>query len=86
MAKYELHDLERNTVLELELTDKQFGELKRFIKGLKKPLEGIDFKLILEHYNSVCKNLPAATRLTEKRKLVISKLIKDGVYLDELFR
>lgn len=86
MSKYELHDLDRDTVLELELTDGQFRELKRFLKELKMPREGIDFKLILERYNSVCKNLPPATRLTEKRKQGISKLIKDGYDLDELFR
>lgn len=86
MSKYRLHDLDRDTVLELELTDGQFVELKRFLKELKKPREGIDFKLILERYNSVCRNLPPATRLTEKRKQGISKLIKDGYDLDELFR
>ncbi len=86
MSKYELHDLERNTVLELELTDEQFGELKRFLKELKKPCEGINFRLILDQYNSVCKNLPPATRLTEKRKRAIARLIKDGYNIDELFR
>lgn len=86
MSKYELRDLEHNTVLEPELTDEQFGELKRFLKELKKPCESIDCKLILEQYNSVCKNLPPATRLTEKRKRAINKLIHDGYDLDELFR
>lgn len=86
MGKYKLLDPERNTVLELELTDAQFGELKRFLKDLKKPSEAVDYKAILEKYNAVCKNLPPATRLTEKRKLAISRLLKDGYDLDELFQ
>lgn len=86
MSKYELRDLERDTVLELELSDEQFGELKRFLKELKKPCEDIDFKTVLERYNSICKNLPPATRLTEKRKRAVARLIKDGYDLDELFR
>lgn len=86
MSKYRLLDLEGNTVLEPELTDEQFGELKRFLKELKKPCESINFRLILDQYNSVCKNLPPATRLTEKRKRAIARLIKDGYDIDELFR
>lgn len=86
MGKFRLHDLERDTVLDLELTDAQFGELKRFLKDLKKPSEAADYKAILEKYNAVCKNLPPATRLTEKRKRAISRLLKDGYDLDELFR
>ena len=57
MSKYRLQDLEQGTALDLELTAQEFGELKRFLKELKKPRENIDFKLILERYNSVCKNL-----------------------------
>lgn len=86
MGKFKLHDLEHDTVLDLELTAEEFGELKRFLRELKKPSESTDCKLILEKYNAVCKNLPPATRLTEKRKRAISKLIKDGYDLDELFR
>lgn len=86
MGKYKLLDPERNTVLDLELTDAQFGELKRFLKDLKAPAGAADYKAILEKYNAVCKNLPPATRLTEKRKRAISRLIKDGYDLDELFR
>lgn len=86
MAKYKLHDLERDNVLDLELTAEQFGELKRFLKELKSPREGTDYKQILEQYNSICGNLPPATKLTEKRKRAISRLIKDGCDLDELFR
>lgn len=86
MGKFKLHDLEHDTVMELELTDAQFGELKRFLKDLKKPADSADYKVILEKYNSFCKNLPPATRLTDKRKRAISKLIKDGYDLDELFR
>lgn len=86
MGKFKLHDLERDTVLDLELTDTQFRELKRFLKDLKKPSEAADYKAILEKYNAICKNLPPATRLTEKRKRAISRLIKEGYDLDELFR
>lgn len=86
MGRFKLHDLERNTVLDLELTDAQFDELKRFLKSLTKPSEATDYKAILEKYNTVCKNLPPATRLTEKRKRAISRLLKDGYDLDELFR
>lgn len=86
MGKYTLLDPEQNTVLDLELTDTQFGELKRFLKDLKKPSEAADYKAVLEKYNAVCKNLPPATRLTEKRKRAISRLTKDGYDLDELFR
>lgn len=86
MGKYTLLDPERNTVLELELTDAQFAELKRFLKELKTPAEEADYKAVLEKYNAVCKNLPPATRLTEKRKRAISRLLKDGYDLDELFR
>ncbi len=86
MSKYKLLDVERNTTTDLELTNEQFGELKRFLKELKKPCEGINFRLILDQYNSVCKNLPPATRLTEKRKRAIARLIKDGYDIDELFR
>lgn len=86
MGKFRLHDLERNTVLDLELTDVQFSELKKFLKELKKPSESTDYRAILEKYNTICKNLPPATRLTEKRKRAISRLLKDGYDLDELFR
>lgn len=86
MGKYELRDLEHDTVLELELTDDQFVELKRFLKDLKTPREHIDYKRILERFNGVCKNLPPATRLTDKRKRAITRLIKDGYDIDELFR
>lgn len=85
MGKFKLHDLERDTVLDLELTDAQFTELKRFLKDLKTPA-ATDHKVILEKYNAICKNLPPATRLTEKRKRAISRLIKEGYDLDELFR
>lgn len=86
MGKFRLHDLERNTVLDLELTDVQFSELKKFLKELKKPSESTDYRAILEKYNTICKNLPPATRLTEKRKRAISRLLKEGYDLDELFR
>lgn len=86
MGKFRLHDLERNTVLDLELTDAQTAELKRFLKDLKSPSEAANYKAVLEKYNAVCKNLPPATRLTEKRKRAISRLLKDGYDLDELFR
>lgn len=85
MGKFKLHDLERDTVLDLELTDAQYGDLKRFLKDLK-TAPAADFKLILEKYNAVCKALPSATRLTDKRKRAIAKLLKDGYDLDELFR
>lgn len=86
MGKFRLHDLEHDTVLDLELTAEQFVELKRFLKDLKTPRENVDCKKIIELYNSVCKNLPPATRLTDKRKRAVSRLIKDGYDLDELFR
>lgn len=86
MGKFKLHDLEHDTVLDLELTAEELGELKRFLKELKTPADAADYKVILEKYNSVCKNLPPATRLTDKRKRAISKLIKDGYDLNELFR
>lgn len=86
MGKFKLHDLEHDTVLDLELTAEELGELKRFLKELKKPSESTDCKLILEKYNAICKNLPPATRLTEKRKRAISRLLKEGYDLDELFR
>ena len=86
MGRYKLLDQENNIVLDLELTDAQFSELKRFLKDLKKPSEAVDYKAILEKYNKICKNLPPATRLTEKRKRAISRLLKDGYDLDELFR
>lgn len=65
MSKYELHDLEHNTVLELELTDEQFGELKRFLKELKKPCEGIDSKHIL----GVDRQITAAVRAEDLIKV-----------------
>lgn len=86
MGKYTLLDPQRNTVLDLELTDAQFGELKRFLKDLNAPPGTADHRAVLEQYNAVCKNLPPATRLTEKRKRAISRLLKDGYDLDELFR
>ncbi len=87
MSKYKLHDFERDTVLEFELTNEQFRELKQFLKELKTPQEnGVDCKRVLEQYNNVCKNLPPATRLTDKRRRAILKLVKDGYDLDELFR
>lgn len=84
MGKFHLYDFDRKTVLELELTDAQYSDLKRFLKDLI-TAPAADFKLILEKYNAVCKNLPSATRLTDKRKRAIAKLIKDGYDLDELF-
>ena len=85
MGKFKLHDLERDTVLDLELTEAQYNELKRFLKDLKNA-PAADFKLILEKYNAVCKALPSATKLTDKRKRAILRLLKDGYDLDELFR
>ena len=85
MGKYKLYDCERDTTLELELTASQFDELKRFIKALKSP-PTMEYKVILEQYNSICRSLPPATRLTDKRKRAISRLIKDGYDLSELFR
>ncbi len=86
MVKFKLHDLEHDTVLDLELTAEEFGELKRVLKDLKTPRERTNYKQILDSYNSICKNLPPATRLTDKRKRAVSRLIKDGYDLDELFR
>lgn len=85
MGKFKLHDLEHDTVLDLELTDAQFSELKSFLKELKTPAM-TDHKLILEKYNAICKNLPPATRLTDKRKRAISRLLREGYDIDELFQ
>ena len=86
MGKFKLHDIEHDAVLDIELTAEQFAELKRFLKELKTQSETVDYKAVLETYNAVCKNLPPATRITDKRKRAISRLLKDGYDLDELFR
>lgn len=85
MSKYKLYDIERDRTLEFDLTPSQFEELKSFLKGLKNPPE-MDYKLVLERFNAICKNLPPATRLTDKRRRAIAKLIKDKFDLDGLFR
>ena len=85
MSKYKLYDIERDNVMELELTPSQFEELKGFLKALKNSPE-MDYKLVLERFNATCKNLPPATRLTDKRRRAIAKLIKEKFDLDELFR
>lgn len=85
MSKYKLYDIERDRTLEFDLTPSQFEELKSFLKGLKNPPE-MDYRLVLERFNTTCRNLPPATRLTDKRRRAIAKLIKDKFDLDELFR
>ena len=85
MGKYKLYDLDRDRTLEFELTPSQFEELKGFLKGLKKPPE-LDYKLVLERFNATCRNLPPATRLTDKRRRAIAKLVKEKFDLEELFR
>lgn len=85
MGKYKLYDLERDRTLEFELTPSQFEELKGFLKGLKKPPE-LDYKLVLERFNAICRNLPPATRLTDKRRRAIAKLVKEKFDLEEIFR
>ena len=84
MRRYKLYDIDRDRALELELTDAQESELKRFLKDLKSPAE-MDYKSVLEQYNAICKKLPPATRLTEKRRRAIAKAKKEGYDLRELF-
>ena len=84
MGRYKLYDVDRDRTLELELNDAQECELKRFLKDLKSPAE-MDYKSVLEQYNAICKKLPPATRLTEKRRRAIAKAKKEGYDLRELF-
>lgn len=86
MGKYELRDLEHDTVLDLELTDDQFVELKRFLKDLKKLPANIDYRFIVEQYNSICKNLLPIQKLTSDRKKVIARCIKAGFDPIEIFK
>ena len=80
-----IYDHELDRTAELELTASQYDELKAFLRGLKKPPE-LDYKQVLERYNALCRSLPPATRLTDKRRRAIARLVKDKVNLDELFR
>lgn len=84
MGKYKLYDFEHDKAYEFDLTPSQFGELKGFLRALKKPPQ-MDYKLVLEHFNATCRNLPPATRLTDKRKRAIARLQKEQINLDELF-
>lgn len=84
MGKYKLYDLENDRTLEFDLTPSQFEELKGFLRALKSPPQ-MDYKLVLERFNATCRSLPPATRLTDKRKRAIARLVKDNVDLDELF-
>ncbi|GEM_PF-5811688 len=86
MGKYKLHDLEHDTVLDLELTPGEFGELKRFIKDLKTLPANIDYRFIMEQYNSICKNLLPVQNLTLQRKKLIARCIKAGYDPIELFK
>ncbi len=86
MGKYELRDLEHDTVLDLELTDDQFVELKRFLKDLKKLPTNIDYRFIVDQYNSICKNLKSIERLTSDRKKVIARCVKAGFDPIEIFQ
>lgn len=86
MGKYELRDLEHDTVLDLELTDDQFVELKRFLKDLKKLPTNIDYRFIVKQYNSICKNLLPIQRLTLDRKRIIARCIKAGFDPIEIFQ
>ncbi len=86
MGKYKLHDLEHDTVLDLELTAKQFAELKRFLKDLKTLPENIDYRFIIEQYNSICKNLLPVQKLTLDRKQIIARCIKAGFDPIEIFK
>ncbi len=86
MGKYELRDLEHDTVLDLELTDDQFVELKRFLKDLKKLPANIDYRFIVDQYNSICKNLLPIHNLTLKRKRIIAQCIKAGFDPIEVFQ
>lgn len=86
MGKYELRDLEHDTVLELDLTVKEFGELKRFLKDLKTPPANIDYRFIVEQYNSICKNLLPNQKLTLDRKRIIARCIKAGFDPIEIFQ
>ncbi|MGN1119191.1 MAG: hypothetical protein ACI4Q4_02460 [Oscillospiraceae bacterium] len=84
MGRYKLFDIDHDRTIELLLTDAQDSELKRFLKDLKNPAE-TDYKSVLEQYNAICKKLPPATRLTEKRRRAITKAKKEGYDLRELF-
>lgn len=84
MGKYKLYDFEHDKTLEFDLTPSQFEELKGFLRALKKPPQ-MDYKLVLERFNATCRNLPPATRLTDKRKRAIARLQKEQINLDELF-
>ena len=86
MGKYKLHDIEHDTVLDLELTAEEFGELKRFLKDLKKLPANIDYRFIVEQYKSICKNLPPIQSLTLKRKWIIAQCIKAGFDPIEVFQ
>lgn len=84
MGKYKLYDFERDKTLEFDLTPSQFEELKSFLRALKSPPQ-MDYKLVLERFNATCRNLPPATRLTDKRKRAIARLQKEQINLNELF-
>ncbi|MEZ3437816.1 MAG: hypothetical protein K1W18_02935 [Oscillospiraceae bacterium] len=86
MGKYKLHDIEHDTVLDLELTAEEFGELKRFLKDLKKLPANIDYRFIVEQYSSICKNLLPIQNLTLKRKRIIAQCIKAGFDPIEVFK
>ncbi len=86
MGKFRLHDLEHDTVLDLELTTKQFAELKRFLKDLKTLPENIDYRYIVEQYHSICKNLLPIQNLTLDRKRIIARCIKAGFDPIEIFQ
>lgn len=85
MGRYKLYDIDRDRTLELVLTPSQEADLKRFLNDLKNPAD-TDYKQVLELYNSICKRLPPATRLTEKRRRAVAKAIKEGYDLNALFR
>lgn len=84
MGKYSIYDHELDKTTVIELTASQYDELKAFLRGLKKPPE-LDYKQVLERYNAVCRSLPPATRITDKRRRAIARLVKDKVDLNELF-
>lgn len=84
MGKFRLTDIDNDRTAEFELTQVQFAELKRLLKDFKNAPQN-DYKGIVTTFNTTCRSLPPVTRITEKRRRGIAKLLKEGIDVGELF-
>ncbi len=83
--KIKITNCDNDRTEELELTQNQWQELRRFIKDLK-DLPPLDYKGIINSFNQICTRLTPVKNLTNSRRRIIARAVKNGYDLEQLFR